>query len=450
LGGDGVSDAVTIRERIHVALLHAGPLGLSMAAIAATVTGPWRARDVEAVVRKLWQGSELGRRSDGTFVLTGKATGHGEALRPTQTREGSRLDAAVRRVAKDARREGHDTRIKVRTVDPALLSAYCPKCRASVHPKLDGCCASCGTQCGANQEAPPKPRRRRRSKPLRKGQPGYGTTCRCGAPKTVQSHRCRACGFKRRSGRQLGPRPTHKPPKNITDELLLEARRLYATGLSIRQIAEQIHPQTTYASVNACKTSLYSLFKRRGWKLRPQREVTRARSTKHGRKARSQTREQQNAYRRWLAAQRGWKAIQGPGRPICKGVRMQPPGKGKPCNHHALMDSEYCWSHDPRFELDRQAQAAKMRARKPTVPMLPAEPFSAWLGVLYSELGTWKAVAAVIGADCSAAHRWADGVQNQNGKPLERISVRVVKRSAENAGTTIEAIYVDVDQVVAA
>jgi hypothetical protein len=41
-------------------------------------------------------------------------------------------------------------------------------------------------------------------------------------------------------------------------------------------------------------------FKRRGWKLRPQREVTAARSYKHGRKPRAQ-RQQQNAYRRWLA-----------------------------------------------------------------------------------------------------------------------------------------------------
>jgi hypothetical protein len=272
------------------------------------------------------------------------------------------LDAAIKRLAATNRRQGHDTKIRTRIVDPGLLSAWCPVCRETIHPRLDGKCARCGTQCGANVEPPARPRRRRRRKPLRQGQPGFGTVCRCGQRKSKQAHTCRSCSYKRRSGRRLGPRPTHRPAKNITDELLAEARRLYATGLSIRQIAERIYPQTSYASANACKTSLYSLFKTRGWKLRPQPEVTAARNFRHGRKARQQTNEQQNAYRRWLATQRGWTAIQGPGRPICKGVRRQYPGKGKPCQHHALADSEYCYSHDPRYELARQAATAEMRA----------------------------------------------------------------------------------------
>lgn len=286
------------------------------------------------------------------------------------------LDAAIKRLAATNRRAGHDTKITVRTVDPGLLrGAWCPVCRATVHPRLDGKCTTCATQCGANLEPPPRPRRRRRRKPLRKGQPGWGTVCpRCSGPKGKQAHACRSCSFKRRTGRQLGPRPTHRPAKNITDELLAEARRLYATGLSIRQIAERIHPRTSYASVNACKTSLYSLFKTRGWKLRPQPEVTAGRNFKHGRKARKQTNEQQNAYRHWLAAQRGWTAVQGPGRPICKGVRRQYPGKGKPCQHHALTDSEYCYSHDPRFELARQAATAQMRALRAAAPAGSSDP----------------------------------------------------------------------------
>jgi hypothetical protein len=91
--------------------------------------------------------------------------------------------------------------------------------------------------------------------------------------------------------------------------------------------------------------------------------VTAARNYKHGRKPRKQTREQQNAYRRWLAEQREWQAIHGPGRPLCNGVKQNPPGEGRPCRRGALTDSEYCYSHDPRRALDRKASTVRMRAR---------------------------------------------------------------------------------------
>jgi hypothetical protein len=150
---------------------------------------------------------------------------------------------------------------------------------------------------------------------------------------------------------------------HISEELLAEARRLYAGGLSIRQVATELHPRTSYKTVASCAEALHGQFKRRGWKLRPQREVTAARNYKHGRKPRKQTREQQNAYRRWLAEQRGWQGVQGPGRPLCKGVKQNPPGKGRPCRRHALADSEYCYSHDPRSALKRKVVTAQMRAR---------------------------------------------------------------------------------------
>jgi hypothetical protein len=138
----------------------------------------------------------------------------------------------------------------------------------------------------------------------------------------------------------------------------------------MRQVAAELHPRTSYKTVASCAEALYGHFKRRGWKLRPQREVTAARNYKHGRKSRKQTREQQNAYRRWLAEQRGWQAVQGPGRPLCKGVKQNPPGKGRPCRRRALADSEYCYSHDLRRALERQAATARMRARIGTEAVL--------------------------------------------------------------------------------
>lgn len=431
---------VTIREHVVDALEVAGPVGLTMAAIVGAVQGPWRARDVEDLVRKLWNVSELARRADGTFVLTGKAKGTNEIAERARS-----VDRRFARAAAKLKpREGHSTAITTRVVDPALLKAYCPGCRKVVNPKLDGACPTCGVQTGANQEPPPKPRRRHRRRPLRKGQAGFGTVCRCGAPKSKQAHSCRACGFKRRSGRQFGPRPTHKPPKNISDELLLECRRLYASGLSIRQVAERVHPQTTYASVNACKTALFSLFRTRGWKLRPQAEVTRARNFKHGRKARGISNTSDVAYRHWLKNQRGWKRVSGPGQPTCKGIKKQHPRKGEPCTHPAMEGSEFCYSHDPQRELERQAICARMRAKGIyREPVIDAASFTAWLAGLREQLGGWRQVAELIGADTSAAHRWGTG-QTRN------VAVRVVERSAENAGVTVQQIYVDVDLELAA
>jgi hypothetical protein len=353
-----VSDQpVTIREHIRAALLAAGPVGLTMAAIVDAVAGPWTPGEVKETVRRLWQVGELARRQDGTFVVSERTA--------KETRQADReLEEAVRRVAERARRASHQTEVRVRKVDPALLRAFCPTCHIQVMPRLDGRCPVCGTQTGANLEAPePASRAPRRRKSLRKGQAGWGPVCpRCGGPKGVQAHMCRSCRKRQRGGynrgRSGGGRPMH-----ITEELLAEARRMYAGGLSLRQVAAELHSRTGYKTVSSCAEALYGHFKRRGWKLRPQREVTAARNYKHGRKPRTQTREQQNAYRRWLAEQRGWQAVQGPGRPLCKGVKQNPPGQSRPCRRHALADSEYCYSHDPRRAPERQASTARMRAR---------------------------------------------------------------------------------------
>jgi hypothetical protein len=363
-----VSDQpVTIREHLHQALLAAGPVGLTMAALVEAVAGPWSPSEVKDSVRRLWQVGELARRQDGTFVLSERTA--------KETRQSDReLDEAVRRVAERARRASHQTEVRVRKVDPALLRAFCPTCNAQVLPRLDGRCPACGTQTGGNLEAPePRVRAPRRRTPLRKGQAGWGPVCpRCGGPKGLQAHMCSSCrqgqhgGYNR--GRSGGGRPVH-----ITEDLLAEARRMYASGLSLRQVAAELHPRTGYKTVASCAEALYGHFKRRGWRLRPQREVTAARNYKHGRKPRTQTREQQNAYRRWLAEQRGWQAVQGPGRPLCKGVKRNPPGKGRPCRRHALVDSEYCHSHDPRRALERQAATARMRARVGTEAVLVLE-----------------------------------------------------------------------------
>jgi hypothetical protein len=211
---------VTIREHIRTALLAAGAVGLTMAALAEAIAGPWSAREVQDTVRRLWDVGELARRQDGAFVLSERTA--------RETRQADReLDEAVRKVAERARRASHQTEVRVRRVDPALLRAFCPTVQTEVLPRLDGRCPRCGTQTAANLEAPePASRAPRRRKPLRKGQARWGPVCpRCGGPKGLQAHMCGGCRKKQRGGynrgRSGGGRAVH-----ITEEVLAEARRM--------------------------------------------------------------------------------------------------------------------------------------------------------------------------------------------------------------------------------
>jgi hypothetical protein len=251
---------------------------------------------------------------------------------------------------------------------------------------------------------------------------------------------CRSCSHARRRGRKLSGGEQRRGPKRMTEEQLQQARALYVRGLSLRAVAAQLHPDTLYATVNSCAEALYSLFKRRGWKLRPQREVTIARNLKHGRKKRARANDDERAYRHWLAKQRGWTAVHGPGRPRCKAVKVQSPGKGKPRTHRAQEGSEYCFAHDPKRALERQAITARMRARQPAKPMLPLAPFSAWLQGLHRELGTWQAVAARTGMSVSMTHQRGIG-RTGNGRAIQRIGVDVARRAVEHAGTALETVY---------
>ena len=78
---------VTIREHIHQALLAAGPVGLTMAALVEAVAGPWSPSEVKDSVRRLWQVGELARRHDGTFVFE-RANREGDAAGRSRARRG--------------------------------------------------------------------------------------------------------------------------------------------------------------------------------------------------------------------------------------------------------------------------------------------------------------------------------------------------------------------------
>ncbi len=72
---------------------------------------------------------------------------------------------------------------------------------------------------------------------------------------------------------------------------------------------------------------------------------------------------------------------------------------------------------------------------------MPRGPYTAWLEELYAQAGTWKQVAAMVGIDQTQLNATAES---------ERVTVRIVRRSAERAGTTLEAIYGLAQQQLAA
>lgn len=419
----------TADEAVQHALTAAGGAGLTMAAAVAQLAD----HDPAAVrerIRSLWDADRVTRMPDGRFVLRGTRR-TGNATRAAISDRA--MDQAARRVAAAQGRGASP--VKVTRVDPALLRAFCPACREQVIPDKDGSCRTCGTQTGANRDSTRPRKRSRARKPLRAGQKGYGPTCTCGAPKTKQARACAACEKQARPGRKIGPHRNAKPPTSITEPVILEARALYASGLSMPQVAARVWPRTTYKSLTTCTSSLYSIFNTRGWKLRDQAAVTAARNFKHGRKKRGLNAAAERAYRRQLAKERGWDTLHGPGQPLCSHIAEK---TGKPCGRKASSGTAYCYAHDPGTAEARKAHAnATRHTKRYREPVLDIEPFAVMLNRLYMRHGSWTKVAHIVQQDSGAVSRWAH-------RKTRTVTVRVVTSVATAAGVPVHELYPDV------
>jgi hypothetical protein len=137
-------------------------------------------------------------------------------------------------------------------------------------------------------------------------------------------------------------------PYLMSEEQIVEARVLYASGLSLRAVARELHPRTAYASVDSLANSIETQFRHRGWALRRLEAVTSARNYRHGLKADGA------AYHRWWRARRSTP---------CAGLRTTYPGRGKPCRRRAVLGGNYCAAHDPARAAERAAHLARARAR---------------------------------------------------------------------------------------
>lgn len=140
--------------------------------------------------------------------------------------------------------------------------------------------------------------------------------------------------------------------------------RYLGEGLGVYRIAAPIWQQFGFASQKSCSEAIYRGFVALGFELRSQSEATALKNYRHGRKTRAigESGAAVAEYRRWLREQRGSY------RPVCRAVKTQSPGKGKPCTKPAMRGSAFCWSHDPGRAGERHDQAAAMRAKAAEIP----------------------------------------------------------------------------------
>ena len=246
--------------------------------------------------------------------------------------------------------------------------------------------------------------------------------------------RCLWCGgpTKQRTRRGGWKRPDIAGSR-YSEEQLRALHVAHMRGASINALAKQTYERVGYASPGTAATTISREWKRLGLRARDRIEQTVLSSTKHGRKRRNVTNAEQNAYRRWLAKQRGWKAVQGPGQERCAGIRRNHPRKGEPCERPAMEGSRYCWAHDPAAEAARVEHLAEMRSRATEREMVPMAPFTAWLNHRRAELGTNRALAASIGLSPSMVTAYLRGANR--GGPITEIGRDVIERCLEADGT---------------
>jgi hypothetical protein len=158
----------------------------------------------------------------------------------------------------------------------------------------------------------------------------------------------------------IGSKANHGFVLGMMDEVLNEAYRLYCDeGYGLVRVSEQLWPQTHYKSARSMSRALYTQFCNRGWPVRTRLCGVVTFNYRHGKLRR----EWEHRDHEFALAQ---KHARGEMRMVkCKALKKQPPGKGKPCRHYALADSEYCQSHDPRRVAARAEHLTSMRAKLP-------------------------------------------------------------------------------------
>lgn len=245
----------------------------------------------------------------------------------------------------------------------------------------------------------------------------------CDAPTVELSKRCG--GWKR---------PDLAAKRKVTDIQLQALHRAHMQGQSLNSLAKRTYEKLGCASSGAAATAISRGWKRLGLRARDRVEQVRLTCTVHGKAPKHGPRPGYSAYKRRAG-------LKPPYRPRCKADRKQAPRRGEPCERSALMDSKYCYSHDPRFELERQAYLAKVRARQPRREMVSMAPFAEWLCRRREELGSVKALARSTGISYTLLCRYVKGLDGE-GRPKSTITREGVEAALAADGTaTFRELY---------
>jgi len=126
-------------------------------------------------------------------------------------------------------------------------------------------------------------------------------------------------------------------------------------GVSIRELGRRVWEKAGYASAASAAESISQGFKRLHLPALS-REAATAKANERRRQPGSPGTANRGAYKRWLRKKNG-------GYRRCKGIKKQPPGKGRPCSRYALVGSDFCQAHEPARQPALAARLEEMRSR---------------------------------------------------------------------------------------
>lgn len=136
-----------------------------------------------------------------------------------------------------------------------------------------------------------------------------------------------------------------------TEAFYRRAYDRYLEVRSVRKVAAEVWQEAGYASPASCANTLHDVWLARGWPTYAKAYAM----TRHGLSRRGAA---DYAHRRRQRVERGEIADR-----RCQGVKLQAPGKGRPCRMFAQRGSDYCRYHDPAQREAVVAETMRMRAR---------------------------------------------------------------------------------------
>lgn len=143
----------------------------------------------------------------------------------------------------------------------------------------------------------------------------------------------------------------------INERMARAIHAKYEAGWSARKLGQELWQVLGYASAHSCEFAIGNAFRRYGLPVRERIEATILASTSSGLSPRDD-RERRRRRREAGLVVSGLRAMR-PRQPRCAGVKLQAPGKGKPCSKPSLVGSDFCLAHDP----SRRAEVVEIVAR---------------------------------------------------------------------------------------